>query len=164
VTDAAPHPWLSAYPDGVDWHAALTAKPLYQLFDKAAAQFPDRPYIDFQGKVYTYGQLSGLVDRAAAGFRKLGVQKGTTVGLYLPNCPFYLISFFGILKAGGTVVNFSPLYSEPELENQAQDSGVEMMVALSLKELYPRINAVLDNTHIHRLIVADLAEAIATAT
>ena len=41
----------------------------------------------------------------ARGLQLLGVQPGIHVGLYLPNTPHYAIAFFGVLKAGGTVVN-----------------------------------------------------------
>jgi long-chain acyl-CoA synthetase len=37
------------------------------------------------------------------------VRPGIHVGLYLPNTPHYVIAFFGVMKAGGTVVNYSPL-------------------------------------------------------
>ena len=43
-------------------------------------------------------------------------------GSFLPNCPYYTICYFAILKAGGTVVNFSPLYVEREIAHQAKDS------------------------------------------
>ena len=61
------------------------------------------------GRTLTYRELAALVDRAATGLQKLGVKPGIHVGLYLPNTPHYVISFFAILKAGGTVVNYSPL-------------------------------------------------------
>ena len=50
-----------------------------------------------------------LAGRAAKGLQALGVGPGVHVGLYLPNTPHYVIAFFGVLKAGGTVVNYSPL-------------------------------------------------------
>ena len=52
-----------------------------------------------------------MVDRAAAGLQRLGVKKGTKVGLFLPNSPTFIVYFFAMLKAGGTVVNYNPLYT-----------------------------------------------------
>ena len=107
------HLWLKHYPDGVDWNAPIPAKPLYALMDDAVARFPQRPCLDFLGRIYTYTEIDGLIDRATAGFQRLGVGKGIKVGLFLPNCPQSVISYYAILKAGGTVVNYSPLYSAP---------------------------------------------------
>ena len=56
-----------------------------------------------------------------AAFKISGVEKGVHVGLFLPNCPYYTICYFAILKAGGTVVNFSPLYVEREIAHQAKE-------------------------------------------
>ena len=112
------HVWLKNYPEGVDWNMPLVARPLFTLLDDAVARFPERPCMDFLGRIYTYGEVGRLVDRAASGFRRLGVEKGTKVGLFLPNCPQFVICYHAILKAGGVVVNYSPLYSEPELLQQ----------------------------------------------
>ena len=58
--------------------------------------------------------------RAAAGFRRLGVTRGTPVALYLPNTPYHPIAFFGAMRAGARVVHLSPLDAERELALQAQ--------------------------------------------
>ena len=55
------------------------------------------------------------MNRAAKGFKALGVGPGIKVGLRLPNTPYFVICYFAVLKAGGTLVNFNPLYTEREL-------------------------------------------------
>jgi len=140
--------WLAHYPRDVDWHAPLTPAPLWRLLDDAVEKFPDRPAMDFLGKVTTYRQLGEQVARAAAGFKAIGVKQGVQVGLFLPNCPQFVISFFAILKAGGTVVHFSPLYSEKELLHQVEDSETDMMVTLNLEALYPKMNRVMEQSRL----------------
>jgi long-chain acyl-CoA synthetase len=66
----------------------------------------------FHEQKILYRELNDLANRAAKGFQKLGVRPGVHVGLYLPNTPHYIIAFFGVMKAGGTVVNYSPLDAE----------------------------------------------------
>ncbi len=148
------------YPAGVDWDMPFSARPLFALLDDAAARFPQRPCIDFLGRVYTYGEVEGLVDRAAAGFRRLGVDKGTKVGLFLPNCPQFVICYYAVLKAGGAVVNYSPLYSEPELLHQIEDSETEIMVTLNLAALYPKAQAMLERSRLRLLVVGTMSEAL----
>jgi len=102
-------PWLKSYPKGIHWDADLTPVPVDQILDDAVAKWPLLPAVSFMGRTLTYRELAALVDRATTGLQKLGVKPGIHVGLYLPNTPHYVISFFAILKAGGTVVNYSPL-------------------------------------------------------
>ena len=154
------HPWERAYPKEVDYHAALPCRPLYELMDEAARDFADRPCLDFLGKRSTYREIASLVDHAAKGFQEMGVGKGVRVGLFLPNTPYYVICYFGILKAGGTVVNFNPLYAERELKHQIDDSGVETMVTLDLAVLYDKMAAMLDQTGLKRVIVCPMAEIL----
>ena len=73
------------------------------------------------------------MERATLGLQRLGVRKGTKVGLFLPNSPTFIVFFFAVLKAGGTVVNFNPLYTVAELTHQVKDSDTELMVTLDLK-------------------------------
>jgi non-ribosomal peptide synthetase component F len=102
-------PWIKSYPRGVRWDAELTTMPLQQILERSAAKWADNPALDFMNRKISYRDLSDLSDRAAKGFQRLGVRPGIHVGLYLPNTPHYVIAFFGVMKAGGTVVNYSPL-------------------------------------------------------
>jgi acyl-CoA synthetase (AMP-forming)/AMP-acid ligase II len=74
--------------------------------------------LDFFGKTYTYARLAEMVNRIAKGLQEMGVKKGTRVGLFMPNCPQYVMCYYAVLKIGGTVVNFNPLYSGHEIEHQ----------------------------------------------
>jgi long-chain acyl-CoA synthetase len=131
--------WIKSYPAGVDWHMALEAAPLFDLIDEAAARSADLPCTTFLGRTLTYGEIGALVDRAAAGLQQLGVIKGTKVGLLLPNSPTFIVYYFAILKAGGIVVNYNPLYSLEELSFQVKDSETELMVTLDLKVLFDKV-------------------------
>ncbi len=95
-----------------------------------------------------------MVDRAAAGLQKLGVKKGTKVGLFLPNCPTFIIYYFATLKAGGTVVNYNPLYTLEELTFQVKDSETELMVTLDLKLLFDKVEGLMKAGTLKRAIVA----------
>ena len=99
-------PWLQHYPPGVDWHAPLQPQPMAAMFADSVARFADRPCLDFLDRHYSYAEVGDLVDRAAAGLQELGVTKGTRVGLFLPNTPYYVIMFYAVLRIGGGVVGF----------------------------------------------------------
>ncbi len=157
------YPWLKHYPQGIDWNQKFAAQPVYAVLDDALRQWPDNIFLDFLDRKFTYREIHALVDRAARGFQTLGVVRSTKVGLFLPNCPHQVIAFYGALKAGATVVNYSPLYSEPELLHQVEDSQTEIMVTLDLEALYPKVKTLLAESRLERVVVGRLQEMMPTA-
>ncbi|MCH8187347.1 MAG: long-chain fatty acid--CoA ligase [Proteobacteria bacterium] len=154
------HLWDKKYPANVDWDAELPARPLYALMDDAVARHGGKSAIDFLDRKFTYAEVGKMIEHAACGFQELGVGPGVKVGLFLPNCPQFIVCYYGILKAGGTVVNFSPLYSEGELLDQIEDSQTEIMVTLNLKVLYPKMKGMLGQSSLKKLVVGTIAEVL----
>ena len=152
--------WDSSYGHPVPWRTSFEAMPVFELLERTARRLPKAPCIDFLGRTFTYARVAALVDRAAEGFRRLGVAKGVKVGLFLPNCPQYVVAYYAAMKAGGTVVNFSPLYTAEELASQVEDSETDIMVCLDVAQLYPTIARVLETTRLTTLVVGNLAEAL----
>src|SRR4029079_4891306 len=146
-------PWIKSYPRGVRWDAELTTMPVQQILERSAGEWPDRPALDFMNKTILYRELNDLANRAAKGFQKLGVRPGVHVGLYLPNTPHYIIAFFGVMKAGGRVVDHSPLDGARELEFKIGDSETDFLVTLDVKALYPNMAGMLGKTRLKKLIV-----------
>ena len=148
------HPWLQRYPEGVDWNAVFQPVAVYNLLDSAVQNHGARPCTNFLGKTLTYREIGQRAAQAAAGLKALGVHKGSKVGLFLPNCPTYLIYYYGILKAGGTVVNYNPLYTLEELTFQLRDSETELLITLDLKLLFDKVQALLEAGTLPRAVVA----------
>ncbi|HEY1736251.1 MAG TPA: long-chain fatty acid--CoA ligase [Methylovirgula sp.] len=142
-----------------------TFKPvaLLDLIDQSAERFGSRPATDFFGRRLTYAQLQRLVARAARGFQLIGVKKGTRVGLCLPNTPYSIICYFAVLKVGGIVVNYNPLYVEREIAHQIEDSGTTIMVTVDVARIYPKVAAALDKTCLEKIVVCPLASAFPMA-
>src|SRR5713226_8471781 len=154
----AHYPWEKSYPPGVRWEPEVPKKTIHQIFDESCAQFGDRPFTDFLDKVMTFRDYKEASDKAAAGFQKLGVKPGVNVGLYLPNSPHYIIAFFGVLKAGGTAVNYSPLDATKVLEHKIEDSRTDFLITLDMASLYPQMAGMLGKTRLKNLVVGSLAE------
>jgi long-chain acyl-CoA synthetase len=141
----------------------MTPSSVPSLLEQAVARFGDQLAIDFFGRKLTYAELGRRVERAALGLQKLGVKHGTRVGLCLPNTPYFVIAYYAILKAGGIVVNFNPLYVEREIAQQIDDSGTTIMVTLDVKKIYPKIEAMLDRTCLEIIVVCSMRESLPLA-
>ncbi len=159
--EALERPWEKSYPEGVSWDAEIPVKPVPALLDEAIAKWPDNPCLEFLGRRYSYAEVGELVAKAAKGFQDLGVTKGVKVGLFLPNTPYYVICYHAILKAGGTVVNFNPLYAERGIARQIQDSDTRIMVTMNLNTLYPKIAQRLEDTCLEKVVVCRMSMALA---
>jgi long-chain acyl-CoA synthetase len=134
----------------------VMATPVAQLLTSAVRRFGARPAMDFLGRRWTYAELGALVDRATSGLQELGVGPGVKVGLCLPNTPYYVIFYYATLQAGGTVVNFNPLYVERELTQQIRDSGTTIMITLDLEAVYRRVANVAEAAGLQRIIVCPM--------
>ena len=151
-------PWIKSYPPGVKWGGVIPTTPVQQLLEQSAARWPKNIAINFMGRRMSYAELEDLANRAATGLQKLGVGPGVHVGLYLANTPHYLISLFGVLKAGGTVVNYSPLDAAKVLEHKIEDSQTDFLITLDLASLYPQMAPMLGHTRLKKLIVGNVGE------
>jgi len=152
-------------------HAAVSSSPpedmppiaprlLTDLLDHAVERHGSWSAVDFMGRKWTYAEIGEQVRRAARGFQDLGVRPGTRVGLCLPNTPYYVICYFAILRIGGVVVNFNPLYTEREQHHLVEDSGAEFMVASDLAMSLPKITPLIGNTSLKRVVVCPIADVL----
>jgi long-chain acyl-CoA synthetase len=153
---AAPseRPWLKSYPEGLVWDTEFRPRLIGNLLDEAVQTYGPRPCTYFMGKRLSFAEIGQLSDRAAKGLRQIGVGEGVKVGLLLPNTPTFVIFYYGVLKAGGTVVNFNPLYSLEEIEGQIRDSGTKIMVTLDLALTFEKVEAMLRRGALDKAVVA----------
>lgn len=149
-------PWLKHYEPGVPHTIAYPSRPVQHLLDDTADRYPDRPAVTFFGRDLTYRELRDLADRFAGGLRALGLQAGDRVSLHLPNCPQFVIAYYGTLKAGGVVVPFNPLYVEREIAQQLADSGATIAVTLDL--FLERVAAARPKSAVKHVIVTRINE------
>lgn len=138
----------------------IQVSPLHTLIMEAEKRFPTVMALDFLGKKTTYAELGKLVARAASGFMRLGVKKGTRVALCLPNSPYYVICYYAILRAGGTVVNLSPLYVEKELRYFLSDSGARIVVTLDIAELFEKFTKIVEDGSLDYVIAGAMLDIL----
>ncbi|HEY8393717.1 MAG TPA: AMP-binding protein, partial [Thermaerobacter sp.] len=151
---AVDRPWLAHYPENVPAHLEYPEVPLYELLAGTAERYPDLPALRYYIVRMTYRELWQRVLRCAAAFAALGVKKGDRVALMLPNCPQYVIAYYGALRAGAIVAQVNPLYTPRELAYLLDDSGAETLVVADA--LYPTVQAAWPQLKLKNLLVARL--------
>ncbi len=130
--------------------------PLHAFLDDAAESYPGSTATIFYNAKKSYATLLRDAKRFSAGLRALGVKKGDRVAIDLPNCPQFVIAFFGALRIGAIVVPCNPLYTPPELRYQLADAGAETIVVLS--RVYPAVKAAREGTKLRNIIVTNIKE------
>ncbi|MCK6624716.1 MAG: long-chain fatty acid--CoA ligase [Anaerolineae bacterium] len=160
-----PRVWHQHYDPNVPVSIEYPRQPVDQFLRQSAQQHPERtalifggmaPWLGEQHRRLSYHELNALADRFAAGLQQQGLQKGDRVVLYMPNCPQYVIAYYGTLRAGGIVVPSNPLYVAREIEHQMKDAGAIFAVVLSL--LYKNVKQVRAHTALKQVIVTNIKE------
>lgn len=149
-------PWLSLYPSEIPHEINFEERTLQSYLKEAAIEHPSKTAIHFLGKKLTFQEVYDQSLKLANYLKDLGVKKGDRVSIMLPNCPQAVISYYGVLFAGGIVVQTNPLYMERELEYQINDSGSEIIITLDI--LYPRVSKVKALTKLRDIIVTGIKD------
>jgi len=98
------------------------------ILSETAHASPDRPVATFDGGRLGYAELDQASGLLAANLAAAGIEPGDRVALQLPNIPQFLISYFGILKAGAVVVPLNVLLRAPEVAYHLADSGARALI------------------------------------
>jgi len=149
-------PWLTSYPEEIPAELEFRKEPVQQYLVDAAKSFPEKTAIHFMGKEMTYKELYQETLSFASYLQQIGIARGDRVAIMLANTPQSVISYFGILMAGGIVVQTNPLYTERELEYQMKDSGAKAIITLDI--LYPRASKVMPQTNLQHIIVTAIKD------
>jgi len=151
------------------WPREVPRRPHYPFGGIALSEYlrrwarlqPAKPALVFYGSELSFGELDDLSDRTATLLASCGVQRGDRVAVFLPNCPQFLIAFYGILKLGAVFVPVNPMYKPLEFVHQINDAGAEVIIALDQLMDIVRVGA--DRTGLRRVIVTSIAEVLPAA-
>jgi len=148
---------LRNHADGSAVQLKFPKETLPGMLEATAKKFPRRTALIYFGMEMTYAQLLDQVHRCAAGLQALGLKKGERVALMMPNCPQFIIAYFGALKAGAILTATSSMYTRREAAHQWHDAGVSMLIVD--QQLYPIAkSASTDLPELRKTIVTGLRE------
>jgi long-chain acyl-CoA synthetase len=141
-------PWLSIY--GSKLSDEPISGSLTAFLEETAESYRDNVALTQGERTISYGELLDLSGSFAAALSEAGVKKGDRVGLMLPNCPEYVIGFFGTVRIGAAATQVNPLYVGRELEHIFDNSGTETLISHTM--MYPKVKDVQTRTPLKRVI------------
>ena len=101
---------------------------LGRMLAQTAARQPDKTAIIFRDQRTSYAEFDARANQVANALIKLGIEPGDRVALYIHNLPLFMEAYYGILKAGGSVVPMNVLYKAGEVEYILKDSGARAIL------------------------------------
>ena len=147
-------PWFKHYPENIATEISIPNQSLPEILQETVEQYPNNPAISFFSRKITYQTLSKMSHSFASALQKSGVKKGDRVAIMLPNCPQYVVGYYGILIAGGIVTQVNPMLVARELKHIIDDSGAETIIVLDA--FYEAVKSIQESTSLKTVIVVSL--------
>ncbi len=145
-------PWLKNYPTRSTLDYPKIS--LYHYLKKVADQYPNRTALIFIADRVTYREMMENIDRMAAAFTAMGLQKGDRIALMLPNCFAYVYCYFAAMRQGLVVAQLNPLLTARELSFIVRDSNARVLIAADA--VFQTIEQAMLDQDIENLIVVPL--------
>ncbi len=144
-------PWLQQYDQGVPAEIIIPDLTLVDLFKDAVTTHGSSTCTITDQEKLSYLQIDDYSDRIARFLLEKGLKKGDRVGVLLLNSPAFVMSYFGILKAGGVVMALNPSYRPNEVRKLAIESGIRILILH--ESTYQEIKPVQPETFIEMMVV-----------
>jgi acyl-CoA synthetase (AMP-forming)/AMP-acid ligase II len=116
------------------------------VWEEVADAVPDNDAIVQGARRVSYREFDDTAARFAAALEATGLDEGSKVGLYLHNCPEYLIAQYGAFKHRSIPINVNYRYLDSELVYLLENCDAELLVFhSSLGECVDRVRDQLPN-------------------
>ena len=150
--------WHQYYDYDVPMMVHYPRFPVQSILHIAAVKFPSKAAMKMYNTEFTYTEIRARVLRFANALARLDVKQGDHVGLAMPNCPQYVISYYAILSLGAVVVNINPFYSKDQFTLTLKCSGVKTLITIDSN--LPVVRPLVKEFDIKHVIVTKLTDFI----
>ncbi|MBN1573765.1 MAG: long-chain fatty acid--CoA ligase [Deltaproteobacteria bacterium] len=148
-------PWLNSYDEEIPKSLGELKSSVVDNLRRSTEENPNHAAVIFKGKKITYRDVDEYSNSFANALISMGVMRGDRIAIMLPNLPQTIISYYGILKAGGVVVNINSDSSKREIEHIVTNSRAGMIISLKIN--IDRLQSIKERTGI-KLILTDLRQ------
>jgi len=130
---------------------------LGDILVKGYREYPENVAFKFKDREWTYKDFEVQTNRVANGLKKLGIGRGDKVGLLMLNSPYFVISYFGIVKLGATVVPLNVMFKGGEVVYQMNDSNAAALITAPM--FMPLVTQIRDRMEtVKNVIVQDIEQ------
>lgn len=151
--------WLNSYPANMSAEIGpLRHQSIGDLLVAACKRYAGRPAFNSMGKTISFGEVERISFSVGAWLQSKGLAKGARVAIMMPNILQYPVIMMAVLRAGYTVVNVNPLYTQRELQHQLADSGAEAIFIL--ENFATTLQGVIDKTKVKHVVVATMGDML----
>jgi long-chain acyl-CoA synthetase len=125
---------------------------LIAKFEETVARRPDSPALVFEGRVYTFLELNGEINRLAQRLvGPLSLARDENVAILLRNCPEFVVSVWAAIKSGAAAVPLNVFLIGEELAYILNDCRARILISsldfvrelLCLKDRLPGLETVI---------------------
>lgn len=103
---------------------------IFDSLERARIRFPEKDALIFKDQRLTYRQLYEQACALAAAFsRRLGIQRGDRVAIFLPNIPEFIQCYYAIEKLGALAVSLNVMLKRDEVSFILRDCGAKAVIA-----------------------------------
>ena len=113
---------------------------LATIFEAVVDAVPEREALTFKDTRLSYADIDERANRVAHSLIESGIKPGDHVGMYLTNCPEYVIGMIACLKVRAVPINVNFRYVEEELRYLFDNA--DMVALFFAREFAPRVAAV----------------------
>ncbi len=104
---------------------------LGQILAQTTERYPDKTAVIFKDQRTSFSELNARANQVANALIALGIEPGDRVALLMHNLPLFMEAYYGILKAGASVVPMNPLYKTGEVQFILEDSGAKVLMTFA---------------------------------
>ncbi|MBI2440244.1 MAG: long-chain fatty acid--CoA ligase [Lentisphaerae bacterium] len=98
------------------------------MLRESGRRFQALPAIVFAGRRLDFAAVDSISDQVAGALSQRGIRKGDRIGLYCINSDWFVLAYFGILKAGAVVVPINLLLNPKEIAFILNDAGARALL------------------------------------
>ena len=146
-------PWLAHFgetPASLDYPALS----VYGMFRKNSESCPNADALIFYGKRTGRLLLDKQIIHMSRKFSQIGINKGDTVIICLPNIPQAVVSLYALNRLGAIPAPVHPLSAPGEIVSFSK--LISAKTAITLDGFYPRFAGIMENSGLEKVIVCSI--------
>lgn len=150
------------WPKGMPYSIDYPVIPVGEIVKGSANRFGNHTAIIYQGVEYSFRYFYEEALKFANAIHLNGINKGDVVSIHMPNCPQYVVAYYGIMLSGATFSPVNPLLPPKDLAYQLNDCSAKAVV--TWKAFSDSIAKVIDETNLQLVLVTDDKELAENGT